>query len=146
MPQIVYAQLWAPDGRNGFPPPNGPFPIGLSQGTAFGRMEQPIVRLLPSRPPLDNRHDRRHKRHRARTAILERIDVEGAAAVAGQRRSREPQSRPGNRHSIVAPDPRHLEFYQGLYTDFQALYPATRDITHRLAGIQQSFTDRAQTA
>ena len=43
----------------------------------------------------------------------------------------------------LAPDPRHHELYQGLYTDFQALYPATVDITHRLAGIQQSFVDPA---
>ena len=46
----------------------------------------------------------------------------------------------------LAPNPRHHELYQGLYADFQALYPATRDIMHRLASVQQSFFDVTQTA
>jgi xylulokinase len=46
----------------------------------------------------------------------------------------------------LAPDPRHHELYQGLFADFQAIYPATRDILHRLASIQHSFFELPHTA
>ncbi len=36
----------------------------------------------------------------------------------------------------IEPDPANRELYDGLFADYEALYPATRDIVHRLAARQ----------
>lgn len=38
------------------------------------------------------------------------------------------------------PDPSRADTYDGLYTAYRALYPATRDISHQLAHLQRSTT------
>lgn len=57
-------------------------------------MKQPLPGTLPSRPPVNDWHQRRHQRHRPGAVALHRVDTELSAAAA-QHRSLHSQSRTG---------------------------------------------------
>ena len=99
--QIVNAHIRHSGCHPGGPPADRPLPVRLPQRPAAWRSEQPGLRLLPRAPPVDDRHQLGHQRHRPGPVVLQRVHIQRAAALARQHGATQPQARTGHRYPVA---------------------------------------------
>ena len=85
-------------GHRPMPWPCASRPSGSSSTPAAGRLrriKQPVVRLLACAPVVNDRHQLGYQRHGPGPVVLQRVHIQGAAALARQYRTAQPQAGPG---------------------------------------------------